>query len=81
MMGRARQHRGRLGDAVNAERGEHDEPSKHDRAKDPADEAGAPFLHHEQSDQDDNGDRHHGRRQQARPPSTLRSRSRPKSPE
>ena len=60
------QHRGRLDDAVNAERGEHDEPAEHDRAEDPADEAGALFLHHEQSDQDGDGDRHHGWRQRRR---------------
>jgi hypothetical protein len=39
-------------DAVDAERGEHGEPAEHHGAEDPADEAGALFLHDEQPDQD-----------------------------
>ncbi|MHC2522020.1 hypothetical protein ACVMHW_007902 [Bradyrhizobium diazoefficiens] len=61
-----RQHGRRLDDAVDAERGEHGEPGQHHRSEDAADEAGALFLHHEQADQDDDGDGHDGWRERGR---------------
>lgn len=56
-----RQHRRCLNDAVDAERGQHDEPGQHHRSEDAADEAGALLLHEEQADQDGNGQGHHDR--------------------
>lgn len=58
-----RQHGRCLDDAVDAERGQHDEPGQHHRSEDAADEARALLLHHEQADQDDDGDGYDRRRE------------------
>ena len=57
------EHRRRLDDAVDTERGQHGEPANHHRPEYLADEAGALLLHDEQADQDDDGDWHHRGRQ------------------
>ena len=60
------EHGRRAGDAVQAERGDGQEPAEHDRPEDAADEGGALLLDGEQADQDDDGERHHGGRQRRR---------------
>ena len=60
------QHRRGLDNAVDAERGENDEPADHHRPEDLPDDSGALLLHEEQADQDDDGHGHHDRRQRRR---------------